>query len=124
MRKIFSKTIAVLALLGTAMTAGAPAASAADPQPITIGFAIAESGWLQNYDAAPFKAAVLKIDEINKAGGLLGHPVTYRVIDTKTDRERSASAGNKGGSSASPDSGSRASHRHPASHQAESRGGT
>ena len=93
MHKLFSNAIAVITLLGAAMTAAIPVAYAADAQPITIGFAIAESGWLQNYDAAPFKAAVLKIDEINKAGGLLGRPVTYRVIDTKTDRERSASAG-------------------------------
>ncbi|RKP58666.1 amino acid ABC transporter substrate-binding protein [Pararobbsia silviterrae] len=82
--------MAVFGVLGTGVVSSA---SGAESQPPTIGFAIAESGWLQNYDAAPFKAAVLKIDEINKAGGLLGQPVTYKVIDTKTDRERSASAG-------------------------------
>lgn len=69
-----------------------PSAQAAE-KPIMIGFAIAESGWLHNYDAAPFRAAVMKIDEINKAGGLLGRPLKYRVLDTKTERERSASAG-------------------------------
>jgi branched-chain amino acid transport system substrate-binding protein len=93
MRKVFSKALAGAAVLAITAISGVQAANAADAQPITIGFAIAESGWLQNYDAAPFKAAVLKIDEINKAGGLLGHQVNYRVIDTKTDRERSASAG-------------------------------
>lgn len=68
-------------------------AQAADTQPIKIGFAIAQSGWLSNYDSAPFKAAVMKIDEINKAGGLLGRKIEYKVIDTKTDHERSATAG-------------------------------
>lgn len=66
-------------------------AQAADP--IKIGFAIAESGWLSNYDSAPFKAAVMKIEEINKAGGLLGRPIEYTVMDTKTDQERAATAG-------------------------------
>ncbi|QBR04387.1 amino acid ABC transporter substrate-binding protein (plasmid) [Paraburkholderia pallida] len=84
-------------IMGSALALVAPLlgqpASAADTAPITIGFAIAQSGWVANYDSAPFKAAVLKIDEINKAGGLLGHHVDYKVIDTKTDRERSASAG-------------------------------
>jgi len=65
----------------------------ADDKPITIGFAIAQSGWLHNYDAAPFQAAVMKIENINKAGGLLGREVKYRVLDTKTERERAASAG-------------------------------
>lgn len=68
-------------------------AQAADTQPLKIGFAIAQSGWLSNYDSAPFKAAVMKIDEINKAGGLLGRKIEYKVIDTKTEHERSATAG-------------------------------
>ncbi|SAK85932.1 extracellular ligand-binding receptor [Caballeronia fortuita] len=87
-RFLAGAVIAGLSLLGCDGSA-----SAAGAEPITIGFAIAQSGWLENYDSAPFKAAVLKIDEINKAGGLLGHPLNYKVIDTKTDRERSASAG-------------------------------
>lgn len=62
-------------------------------EPIKIGFAVAESGWMANYDSAPFKAAVLKIEEINKAGGLLGRQIQYEVRDTKTEREGSATAG-------------------------------
>lgn len=84
-----------VARLALAASAGilAGAAGQAAEKPIVIGFAIAQSGWLHNYDAAPFRAAVMKIDEINKAGGLLGREVKYRVLDTKTERERSASAG-------------------------------
>jgi branched-chain amino acid transport system substrate-binding protein len=69
------------------------AAHARAAEPIKIGFAIAQSGWLANYDLAPFRAAVTKIDEINAAGGLLGHQIEYKVIDTKTEQERSAAAG-------------------------------
>lgn len=68
-------------------------AALADEGPIKIGFAIAESGWMHNYDGPPFKAAVMKIEQINEAGGLLGREIEYQVIDTKTERERSATAG-------------------------------
>ncbi|CAB3637476.1 ABC transporter substrate-binding protein [Achromobacter pestifer] len=87
----FLKFLRLAAVLGAGVLSSG-AGHAAD-KPIVIGFAIAESGWLHNYDAAPFRAAVMKIDEINKAGGLLGREVKYRVLDTKTERERSASAG-------------------------------
>ncbi|MFB2549996.1 ABC transporter substrate-binding protein [Ensifer soli] len=86
----FLTTAARAALMASALFS---TAFAEDAKPIKIGFAIAESGWLSNYDSAPFKAAVMKIDEINKAGGLLGRQIEYSVMDTKTDQERSATAG-------------------------------
>lgn len=76
-----------------AATLVASGGNAAAEEPIKIGFAIAESGWMANYDSAPFKSAVLKIEEINKAGGLLGRQIKYEVRDTKTEREGSAQAG-------------------------------
>ncbi len=80
--------------MGVALSLGSAMPVHADESgPIKIGFAIAESGWLSNYDLAPFRAAVTKIDEINAAGGLLGRKIEYKVIDTKTEQERSASAG-------------------------------
>lgn len=81
--------------LALAMMAGSAAAGAAQAaeEPIRIGFAIAESGWLANYDLAPFRAAVTKIDEINAAGGLNGRKIEYTVADTKTEQERAASVG-------------------------------
>lgn len=84
--KLFAATCA-LALVS------APLSASADEPPIKIGFAIAESGWLHNYDGPPFRGAVMKIEEINAAGGLLGRQIEYSVIDTKTERERSATAG-------------------------------
>lgn len=71
----------------------AASAQAQDAAPIKIGFAIAQSGWLSNYDAAPFQAAVLKIEEINKAGGLLGRKIEYQIADTKTDQALAATGG-------------------------------
>lgn len=74
-------------------TLAASGAAAQSDGPIKIGFAIAESGWMANYDVGPYKAAVLKIEEINAAGGLLGRQIEYRVIDTKTDQTLAGTAG-------------------------------
>lgn len=91
--KITKRTmLRVLASSAVAMVLAGGGYAAAE-EPIKIGFAIAESGWMANYDSAPFKAAVLKIEEINKAGGLLGRQIEYTVRDTKTEREGSATAG-------------------------------
>lgn len=68
------------------------AAAWAKDDPIKIGFAIAQSGWMANYDIGPYRAAVLKIEEINAAGGLLDRQIEYRVIDTKTDQTLAGTA--------------------------------
>lgn len=83
-------TAAATALLGLSL---AGSGYAQDSDPIKIGFAISESGWLSNYDGPPFKAAVLRIEEINEAGGLLGRQIEYEVVDTRTNSARSATAG-------------------------------
>lgn len=60
---------------------------------ITIGFAIAKSGWMEAYDTPAATAAKIRIDEINASGGLLGRQITWVESDTKTDRAQSAKAG-------------------------------
>ncbi|KQT62935.1 MULTISPECIES: ABC transporter substrate-binding protein [unclassified Aureimonas] len=75
--------LAGVGMAAVAMTAGLSAAQEAEP--IKVGFAIALSGWMAAYDEEPYNAARLKIEEINKAGGLLGRQIEYQVIDTKTD---------------------------------------
>lgn len=60
---------------------------------ITIGFAIAKSGWMEAYDSPATTAAKIRIDEINADGGLLGRQVEWIEADTKTDRQQSAKAG-------------------------------
>ncbi|WP_319022498.1 MULTISPECIES: ABC transporter substrate-binding protein [unclassified Meridianimarinicoccus] len=60
---------------------------------ITIGFAIAKSGWMEAYDTPAATAAKIRIDEINANGGLLGRQIQWVEADTKTDRQQSAKAG-------------------------------
>ncbi|MCC5968751.1 MAG: ABC transporter substrate-binding protein [Pararhodobacter sp.] len=75
------------------LTAMAVALPAAADDPIRIGFAIAQSGWMANYDAEPFRGAIMRIEEINEAGGLLGRQIEYRVSDTRTDQQYAATVG-------------------------------
>lgn len=60
---------------------------------ITVGFAIAKSGWMEAYDTPAATAARIRIDEINAAGGLLGKQIKVVEADTKTDRAEAAKAG-------------------------------
>lgn len=81
--KYLTTAAAVLALCG-------PAYAADD---ITVGFAIAKSGWMEAYDTPAATAAKIRIDEINANGGLLGRQIKWVESDTKTDRAQAAKAG-------------------------------
>ena len=65
----------------------AGSAQAADDE-VVIGFAIAQSGWMNAYDGPPLKGAMMAIDDINAKGGILGKQVRAVVADTKTDTVR------------------------------------
>jgi branched-chain amino acid transport system substrate-binding protein len=80
-----------IAILLGSLTIGAGAARAADD--IVVGFATASSGFMQAYDKPAQDAAMIRIDEINKAGGLLGRKIRVVTADTKTDRAEGAKAG-------------------------------
>ncbi|NRP75628.1 hypothetical protein ILFOPFJJ_06551 [Ensifer psoraleae] len=56
----------------------------ADDSSITIGFAIAKSGWMQPYDYAS-RTAEMAIEDLNNKGGLLGKQLRIVSSDTKTD---------------------------------------
>lgn len=60
---------------------------------ITVGFAIAQSGWMEAYDTPAATAAKIRIEEINAAGGLLGQQIAVVEADTRTDRAEAAKAG-------------------------------
>jgi branched-chain amino acid transport system substrate-binding protein len=62
-------------------------------EPITIGFAIAESGPFQPFDEPPKLAAQQVIDEINADGGLLGREIRVVTADNKSTVEGSTLAG-------------------------------
>ncbi|MEZ5925677.1 MAG: ABC transporter substrate-binding protein [Hyphomicrobiaceae bacterium] len=60
---------------------------------IVVGFATAESGFMQAYDKPAQDAAMIRIKEINDAGGLLGKQIKVVNADTKTDQAEGAKAG-------------------------------
>src|SRR3981081_220921 len=60
---------------------------------IVVGFATAASGFVESYDNATQDAALIRIDEINKAGGLLGKKIKPVFADTKTDQAEGAKSG-------------------------------
>lgn len=60
---------------------------------IVVGFATARTGWMEAYDTPATNAAMIRIDEINAAGGLNGRKIKVISVDTKTDRAQAAKAG-------------------------------
>lgn len=56
-------------------------------EPIVIGAAIAETGILSSYDLPAFESFELKVDEVNKAGGIDGREVKIETADTKSEIE-------------------------------------
>ena len=60
--------------------------------PIVIGLAVAKTGPLSPYDLQPGNAFLLRLDEINKEGGIDGRQVEAKWIDTKSDKTLAASA--------------------------------
>ncbi|MEM6440573.1 MAG: ABC transporter substrate-binding protein, partial [Pseudomonadota bacterium] len=75
-----------------AAIAAAPLAAAAEDE-VIIGFAASYSGWMQAYSQPSTNAALIAIDDINAAGGLLGKQLKPVFADAKTDRAESAKAG-------------------------------
>jgi branched-chain amino acid transport system substrate-binding protein len=84
----FTRTLGALA---AATALWCTPALAADE--IVVGFATAASGFMQAYDKPAQDAALIRIDEINKAGGLLGKKIKAVFADTKTDQAEGAKAG-------------------------------
>lgn len=82
MKRLITTTALMMGLAAPAMA-----------EDITIGFAIAKSGWVEAYDAPAVAAARIRIDEINADGGLLGKQLKWIEADTKSDQAQSASAG-------------------------------
>jgi branched-chain amino acid transport system substrate-binding protein len=78
--------IGMVFVLGGALAAcGNQESDAGDDGPIVIGFATAQSGAFAAYDEPAVESAKLKIDEINKAGGLDGRKIVVVEADTRTD---------------------------------------
>jgi branched-chain amino acid transport system substrate-binding protein len=62
-----------------------PAAAAPEGEPIVIGAAIHQSGWMAAYDLPSLASMELAVEQINANGGVLGRPLQLIVGDGKTD---------------------------------------
>ncbi|MFN3937196.1 MAG: ABC transporter substrate-binding protein, partial [Gemmobacter sp.] len=72
--------------LGLALATTALATAPALADDIVVGFATAASGFMEAYDKPAQDAAMIRIQEINEAGGLLGRQIRAVTADTKSDR--------------------------------------
>ena len=86
-----SMLISSLIAAGAAGLASAPALSA--DTGVTIGLAVAQSGFMTAYDGDATKSVKLWVDQQNAKGGLLGKPIKLVEADTKSDRAQGAKAG-------------------------------
>lgn len=84
MKRLISMLAATTCLAGPVL---------ADDERIVVGFATAETGFMQGYDKPAQDAAMIRIKEINEAGGLLGKQIEVVNADTKTDMAEGAKAG-------------------------------
>ena len=75
----------ILALAGVSLAAMAADRAALASDPIIIGFDMPFSGWFQPIDDGTVKGAQLAIDDINKAGGVLGRPLKEVDYDMKSE---------------------------------------
>ena len=86
-----SLLIPSLTVLAASYLTPAPAMSA--DAGVTIGLAVAQSGFMTAYDGDATKSVKLWVDQQNAAGGLLGKPIKVVEADTKSDRAQGAKAG-------------------------------
>lgn len=89
MGNMFLRRLAV-SCASVALASAAAAPSFAEE--MKVGFAIAQSGWMEAYDKGATQAALLEIEEINAKGGLLGQTLKPVIEDTRTDLAHAAQA--------------------------------
>jgi branched-chain amino acid transport system substrate-binding protein len=77
---------------GDSGSSGDTAGETKEKGPITIGFAVAQSGFLDAFDGPAIVAAEIARDEINKAGGIDGRQIKFVYADTKSKIEEGANA--------------------------------
>jgi branched-chain amino acid transport system substrate-binding protein len=72
---------------------GSPAAASSIPKgPIVIGAAVAETGPYAPYDGGAVAGFEVGVDQINRAGGVDGHPIEVIYADTESDPAKGAAA--------------------------------
>jgi branched-chain amino acid transport system substrate-binding protein len=75
--------VAIAALTCVASVSAGTTKSAATPtgKPIIIGAVKAISGFMSAFDVPPLRGAELAVQDINKAGGVMGRPLKIQIVD-------------------------------------------
>lgn len=82
----FAAVVAVTAGCGSSGSSsgpGAAAGSGATGSPVIIGQEVCQTGYLSATDLYLVKGAQFAVDQLNKAGGILGHKVELQSVDTQ-----------------------------------------
>lgn len=79
--------VAAAAGIAAALVAGCSSGSSGSgaKKDITIGFALSQSGNMAPFDVEPGKAAMLRVDELNAAGGVNGKKIKTVSEDVRSD---------------------------------------
>jgi branched-chain amino acid transport system substrate-binding protein len=85
--------VAVIAAIAAVFAANAMGSK--QQGPILIGISAAKTGILAPYDLQAAQLFQMRIEEINKQGGVLGRKLTTQWIDTKTDKALAATNANE-----------------------------
>jgi branched-chain amino acid transport system substrate-binding protein len=81
----FAITLVIVLSIVLGGCAPTPAPAPEEKEPIIIGAVFNATGWMADYDQPPRSAALLKIDEVNAAGGVLGRELKLIELDGKSD---------------------------------------
>jgi branched-chain amino acid transport system substrate-binding protein len=84
---------AAAALAAATVVVATASAQPAASKPIVIGIATAQTGFLSAYDKPSVAGAMIAVNDINKAGGVLGRQLKVVTADTKSDINLGAQAG-------------------------------
>jgi branched-chain amino acid transport system substrate-binding protein len=88
-RIVLLGAVVALGALMTALIVGT-ASGSRDAGTILIGISAAKTGILAPYDLQSGQLFQMRIDQINKAGGVLGKQIKVQWIDTKSDKPTAA----------------------------------
>jgi branched-chain amino acid transport system substrate-binding protein len=88
-KRLAAVGVAIVAIAAAAVAAGS-AFGGGSGGTILIGISAAKTGALAPYDLQPGQAFMMRIDEINKSGGVLGKQIQVQWIDTKSDKPTAA----------------------------------
>jgi branched-chain amino acid transport system substrate-binding protein len=86
---------ALIALMVAALSATSAVAKKGAADNILIGISAAKTGILAPYDLQAAQLFTMRIEQINKAGGVLGKQLKVEWIDTKTDKALAATNANE-----------------------------